>query len=80
MATYRIDTVTNRGTKFVGAETCSTIHRATLLFMAAARAHNAERDTCVLLVKARDERSGTTLAHKSTDSERVVFEPAYWRE
>lgn len=81
MATYRIDTVTDRGKRRIGEETCTTIHRATLLFMAATRAHVGERNTCVLLTKKRDvDRSETVLAHKSTDSDRTIFEPSYWRE
>jgi len=81
MATYRIHIDSHRGTREISAERCNTLHRATLLFMAAARAHHATNDNCVLLVRlAKHENGGTVLAHKSTDSDRVVFEPAYWRE
>jgi hypothetical protein len=76
--TYRVDTYEDRATRRVRSETFATLAQASRDFMREARAYHLVRNAMVLLVKPRDEQSGTVLAYKSTDSADVVLSPGYW--
>lgn len=77
---YRVSSFGDRASRVLSVQPCATIASATRLFMREARAHASDRNACVTLTRALDANSGTVLAHKSTDSDRVIFEPGYWRE
>jgi len=76
--TYRVETFTGRGTRQTYSEDCAKLADATRIFMREARFCHGAPDDTVLLLRAHDDRRGTVLAHRSTDSAQAIFEPAYF--
>lgn len=75
---YRVAIWANRGTDLVHDVEFSDKTAAFRSFQRHAAARILERNTCVDLSRVRPDGSGTVLAVKYTDSDRVEIHPAFY--
>lgn len=78
---YTVETFARRATIHTLSQRCYSLREATKVFMREAWLCRGDRDATVLLTRPHADRPGAdVLAHKSTDSDRAIFEPAYFGE